>query len=129
MKRAGFGGPDLRSKRAGLDEKFPARVRDPDDFCAWKSLAKSGDRGKRVHDVAESAEAHDQKARLRHAAPCERTLRDHAWNDLWDRRRWRLGCRDAERSLVRELFPRCSRFLWRERRGGDLRGATRRSVR
>src|SRR5256885_15324686 len=63
--------PDFRCQFAALDQRFPARMRQPNDFSFRERFTKAGDGGKRVDDVTEGTETHNQKTRLRHAAPCE----------------------------------------------------------
>src|ERR1700675_4476038 len=102
---------------------------EPDNFGARERIAEAGDGGKGVDNVAEGAEAHDEKTRLRHAGPCGWHRVASAWNDLWDRRRWLRGCRGGRRRRARGRCRRCSRCPWRERWDAILRAIFRRSVR
>src|ERR1700730_8170579 len=102
---------------------------EPDDFGAGERLTQAGDGGEGWDDVAEGAEADDEETRIRHAGPCGWHREASAWNDPWDRRRWLRECRGERRRRVRERSRRCSRCLWRGRRGAILRGVFRRWVR
>ena len=59
-------GPNFRGKGATLDEFHPARMGEPNDASSWKGFTKTGNRGKRVDDIAERAEADDDEVLVRH---------------------------------------------------------------
>src|SRR5712692_2045042 len=100
----------------------------PNDFSTRKRLAQTGDSRKGVDDISERAKAHDQEARLRHAAPCEQIRGILAWSDPWGRLRWPRGCLAAWRLHILALSRRCSQCLSRGRPAAVLREELRRWV-
>src|SRR5882762_6093830 len=84
--------PNLRCQCAALDQLFPARMRQPNDFSIREGLAQAGNGGKCVDDISERAKTHYQETRLRHAAPCERIRGILALNDPWGHLRWPRAC-------------------------------------
>src|SRR6266699_1509212 len=81
---AGLHFPDIRCQPAALYQRFPAGVREPNDFSFRKRLTQAGDGRKSLNDISKRTEADNQESRLRHAAPCEwiRAVRESS--DPWD---------------------------------------------